>query len=300
MFAAAGAAMHGLTSAAAAAGGGAKAKAPGKGGGAGKPRADDSHILLGLTVPFVRQWALDHGMVPTDATYRASAIAREIGRTSGGSSVAEVHARDVSPTAGMPVVAEANVFVSHAQSRPLFTTLDALESWMALHGLDPLTTYCWLDCLVLRQNELSSTWLYTAIGTVVSHIGTVVLVVDLWPQPACLERAWYALRCGCGEYTFPLPPNRCPTTAANPPSPAGGLRERRETRCEVAPCDAHEQACTAATTSFSRGPAIAPHARLSLPLLLCTARANASATPPRAHLWRPAPCARSYGGVCVV
>ena len=46
---------------------------------------------------------------------------------------------------GCPYVAEATLFVSHAQACSFIKLLDAVDAHMGLHKLDRTETYLWLD-----------------------------------------------------------------------------------------------------------------------------------------------------------
>jgi hypothetical protein len=90
-------------------------------------------------------------------------------------------------------VRAATWFISHT----FLDTLDAvLQFFQRRH--DFASAVVWLDFLVTAQHasagpsKLSSWWMGTFKQTI-ARIGSLLLVVDAWDDPAPLKRAWYGV-----------------------------------------------------------------------------------------------------------
>lgn len=145
------------------------------------------HLLLGVTFTFVREYCEEHHLCAEGITSRdVGARILELTRTTK-RSVAEMCAKKKART-GEPAVGPAEIFVSHAHSCSFVKMLDAVEAYLATHGLDPNTTYLWIDLFSLRQHAINTEVVH--IAAIERQVGLVVLVVDPWDKPVALTRVW--------------------------------------------------------------------------------------------------------------
>lgn len=111
-----------------------------RGGGAGG--ATSEHLLLGVSLRFLRGFAAAQGLSPTDPTSLVARKVRDL-TTHRGESICE-RCRDASTADGHSVVAPANLFVCHAQACSFLKLLDAVDAHLQLHSINPEQTYIWL------------------------------------------------------------------------------------------------------------------------------------------------------------
>jgi len=90
--------------------------------------------------------------------------------------------------AGSPHVGEANVFVSWFLGTPIATLLDALNQFVAQHGLDPTRTFFWVCDYVIRQTDVAADLVH--LGKCVAAIGHTVLLLEPWDAPVPLKRSY--------------------------------------------------------------------------------------------------------------
>lgn len=106
------------------------------------PGMVSQHLLLGVSLAFVREFAMEQCVGPTEPTYAVAAEIRSQTAETGSSIAEQVSERRTKN--GMPAVAQANLFVSHAQSCSFLKMLEAIDAHLELHDLDPATTFLWL------------------------------------------------------------------------------------------------------------------------------------------------------------
>lgn len=112
-----------------------------------QPAKVEPHLLLGVSMAFLRQFATEANATRDTLTVELVQSIRE--RTAAtGTSVAEnlVAAAAVSAD-GRPLGGQATLFVSHAQACSFLKMLDALDHFVRQEGLDLAATFFWCDGL---------------------------------------------------------------------------------------------------------------------------------------------------------
>ena len=107
-------------------------------------------------------------------------------------------------------VGEATWFISHTWGSAFADTLRALLLFFEERD-DAATAFVWLDFVVTPQHASAgpskpSSWWMGTFKSSIARIGSLLLVVDSWDNPAPLKRAWYvfadlracACRSACG------------------------------------------------------------------------------------------------------
>lgn len=144
-----------------------------------------SHLLLGVSVSFLRAFVVDHGIKPTDSTADVAAIVAKL--TNGGEMALVEHCRRNSTgPPGVPAVARATHFVSHAQSCSFTDLVDAVGRHAVEQGLADDDAFFWIDVFSIRGRSVSSSVRH--IGEILAKVGEVIVVVDA--QLECLRRIW--------------------------------------------------------------------------------------------------------------
>jgi len=147
-----------------------------------------SRSLLGVSLPFAREWARSVGLRPDATVSQVASLARE--ETVGG--IVSVAAQRASARVygGGAGVGMAVLFVSHAQDMSFVALLDSLEDHLVATGRD-VHSHVWIAALCAPQAPPASA--AAALGTVASiqaFIGHTIAVVDASETPAILTRAW--------------------------------------------------------------------------------------------------------------
>ena len=94
------------------------------------------------------------------------------------------------PNTGIPYVATATVFVSHAWRYPFY---DIVADVMEQHAESHPDAYFWFDLFTNDQNEVASKdfeWFSSTFRDGVRDIGTVLLILSPWDDPMLIRRAW--------------------------------------------------------------------------------------------------------------
>jgi hypothetical protein len=92
-------------------------------------------------------------------------------------------------------LAPASWFISHTWGNAFVDTLAAVL--LFFEGREgAASAFLWLDFLVTPQHASAgpskpSSWLMTTFKSSIARIGSLLLVVDAWDNPAALKRAWY-------------------------------------------------------------------------------------------------------------
>ena len=92
-------------------------------------------------------------------------------------------------------VGEATWFISHTWGNPFVNTLDAVMLFFERRD-DRAAAFVWLDFIVTPQHASAgpskpSSWWMGTFKQSIARIGSLLLVVDVWDDPAPLRRAWY-------------------------------------------------------------------------------------------------------------
>lgn len=106
------------------------------------------HLHLGVSLVFLRDFARRYGFAEDASSHAMRELVCAITRSSL-RSMAECLIEDRLP-GGEPVVGIATVFVSHAHQCGYRRMLDAVDSYVQMHALDPRCTYVWLDIFSIR------------------------------------------------------------------------------------------------------------------------------------------------------
>jgi hypothetical protein len=91
-------------------------------------------------------------------------------------------------------VGEATWFISHTWGNPFADTLDAILLFFEGRD-DAASAKVWFDVLVDGQHAIAgpskpSSWYMSTFRSSIAHIGSLLLVVDVWNNPTALTRAW--------------------------------------------------------------------------------------------------------------
>ena len=94
-------------------------------------------------------------------------------------------------------VGPATWFVSHTWKNPFPDTLDAIFEFFE-GRTDAAEARLWFDVFVDSQHvaegpEKTTQWYMTTFKQSIARIGSLLLVVDAWDNPAPLKRAWYVV-----------------------------------------------------------------------------------------------------------
>jgi len=156
--------------------------------GSAPPRKPDlpSHLKHGVSLAFLRAFARILRVADGDSTHVAGVKVLEYTRKSQ-RSVAEMHEGDMC-LGGIRAVGEATIFFSHAHACSFHQLLDAIECHLAEYGLDPATTFFWLDLVCMRQHFIHEEVMH--IYKVERHIGTVVVILEPWDAPRTWASTW--------------------------------------------------------------------------------------------------------------
>ena len=92
-------------------------------------------------------------------------------------------------------VGPASWFISHTWSNAFADTLAAVLLFFEGRE-DAASAFLWLDFLVTPQHASAgpskpSSWWMGTFKSSIARIGSLLLVVDAWDNPAPLKRAWY-------------------------------------------------------------------------------------------------------------
>ena len=95
-------------------------------------------------------------------------------------------------------VGPASWFISHAWSNAFSDTLAAVLLFFEGREGAALSAFLWLDFLVTPQHASAgpskpSSWWMGTFTSSIACIGSLLLVVDAWDNPAPLKRAWYVV-----------------------------------------------------------------------------------------------------------
>jgi hypothetical protein len=98
-------------------------------------------------------------------------------------------------------VGEATWFISHTWGNAFVDTLDAVLLFFEGRD-DGAAAFVWLDFIVTAQHASAgpskpSSWWMGTFKQSIARIGSLLLVVDAWDDPAPLRRAWYVLARVC-------------------------------------------------------------------------------------------------------
>jgi hypothetical protein len=93
-------------------------------------------------------------------------------------------------------VGPASWFISHTWSNAFADTLAAVLLFFEGREGAALSAFLWLDFLVTPQHASAgpskpSSWWMGTFKQSIASIGSLLLVVDAWDNPAPLKRAWY-------------------------------------------------------------------------------------------------------------
>ena len=91
-------------------------------------------------------------------------------------------------------VGEATWFISHTWSNAFADTLDAVLLFFEGRE-DAASAKVWFDVMVTSQHASAgpskpSSWWMGTFKSSIARIGSLLLVVDAWDDPAALRRAW--------------------------------------------------------------------------------------------------------------
>mmetsp|Transcript_9676 Transcript_9676/g.25040 ORF Transcript_9676/g.25040 Transcript_9676/m.25040 type:complete len:358 (-) Transcript_9676:58-1131(-) len=163
-------------------------RGPGPGGlDAGRSAAEiPAHMLLGVSLPYMREFARRHGYDADTPSHLVRELVLELTAPTL-RSMAECLVEDRTK-GGLPAVGIATLFVSHAHACSYHRMVDAVEAHFELHELDLARTFVWLDIFSVRQHSVDTE--IGLIGLVEQRIGRVVMVLDPWDKPVCLTRVW--------------------------------------------------------------------------------------------------------------
>ena len=94
-------------------------------------------------------------------------------------------------------VGRATWFISHTWNNPFADTLKAIFNVFEGRA-DAATAVLWFDVFVDSQHATAGTskspqWYMTTFKSSIARIGSLLLVIDAWEDPAPLRRAWYVL-----------------------------------------------------------------------------------------------------------
>lgn len=142
-----------------------------------------THLLLGVSLRCLCDFASSHSLQCSGAA--TSVYVEHIRQITKNSQIsfAEYAINDIASD-GKPSVGRANIFVSHAQSRPFEKLIEALMAFKSSEK--PM--FFWIDMMCIRQNDVSSDILN--IGRVINTMRELVLVLDPWDRPVSLGRVW--------------------------------------------------------------------------------------------------------------
>lgn len=143
-------------------------------------------LVLGVSRRFLGAFAAEHGITSATSTHEVGKVVRAL-TAEAGTSFAQLHSGALADD-GSPAVAEATIFVSHAQQCAWAKLLDAIDLHAEMHSVRLSDVYVWLDVLSLRQSDVASD--VKAIGDIQAYIGRTVIVLDPWHSPLALTRAW--------------------------------------------------------------------------------------------------------------
>ena len=92
-------------------------------------------------------------------------------------------------------VGPATWFVSHTWNNPFPDTLDSIFAFFEGRA-DAADARLWIDVFVDSQHITEGPgkapqWYMTTFKQSIARIGSLLLVVDAWDDPAALKRAWY-------------------------------------------------------------------------------------------------------------
>jgi Flp pilus assembly protein TadD len=89
-----------------------------------------------------------------------------------------------------PVIAKANVFVSHAWSSLFLEVIDALLDYESHDNVEPVF---WFDIFSSNQHKQTSQdfhWWSTTFRAAIKEVGHTIMVITPWNNPVTLTRAW--------------------------------------------------------------------------------------------------------------
>jgi len=91
-------------------------------------------------------------------------------------------------------VGDATWFISHTWSNAFADTLDAVLLFFEGRN-DAASAKVWFDVMVTSQHASTgpskpSSWWMSTFKDSIARIGSLLLVVDAWDNPAALQRAW--------------------------------------------------------------------------------------------------------------
>jgi hypothetical protein len=117
------------------------------------PRTDDlaDHLGLGVSLACLRDFAREHGVLPSATTVELVHIIQQLTAVSRRSFAEQLAGGDASD--GYPAVSRACVFVSHAQACNFTKLLSALELYQTLQKLGTGEAYFWCVAPTLARSR---------------------------------------------------------------------------------------------------------------------------------------------------
>ena len=159
-----------------------------------EPVADVHDLALtksGVSLEFIRKFVADHAYFDGFQAFTTHDVSRNIVQVEAAPGQAYKDlSRGQCDEDGVPLVADATVYVSHAWQGTFREVLEVLEAFNAEHP----DSYFWLDVFVVNQHvgfvERPPSFWDTEIKDLIQTIGTVVVVMAPYERPLPLTRAW--------------------------------------------------------------------------------------------------------------
>jgi hypothetical protein len=112
------------------------------------PAGVPPHLFLGVTIAFLREFALRHGITEDAHSHQVRALVQEL-TAACECSMAELQLKEP-VLVGHPPVGQASLFVSHAHSCVFLRMVAAVEAHLELHEMRKESTYVWIDLFPIR------------------------------------------------------------------------------------------------------------------------------------------------------
>mmetsp|Transcript_8511 Transcript_8511/g.21985 ORF Transcript_8511/g.21985 Transcript_8511/m.21985 type:complete len:304 (+) Transcript_8511:69-980(+) len=157
------------------------------------------HLLLGVSPQFIRTFCASHGVDDETTAEEIGEVVAEVLGDEAQVSLAEASRefvggdgkqRTLRTANGRPAVAKATLFVVHAHSCLFLRLLEALDSYLELHGLAAENQYLWIDCFSTRRALVDPVAAVRHTAEIVPRVGRVVITCDPWNSPVALTRLW--------------------------------------------------------------------------------------------------------------
>jgi hypothetical protein len=150
---------------------------------------------LGVSAAFVEHFLTQHHDLVADALATTRAVDEHV---VGPATDADAGAflrlwQDVKDERGEPLVARANVYVSHAWDTPLHGTLGA----MLAYAQTVSHAYFWLDLFCYNRYRGAVPDVAETVRQVLKDIGALLVVLSPWREPVWLGRRWGLLEFMC-------------------------------------------------------------------------------------------------------